>query len=398
MAKKITMPAGGQTSDKLKICKWHKNVGDPVKKGDILFEIETDKAVLEVESYAAGYLIAKYYDEGEEVTVGEIVAYIGSKDEKVPDSTQSIGDSLKTEKVDKEPEDEYVPIMKGEADSSDKPLATPLARETAKSIGLSLDNIASTMPGNVIYNQNVLDYKEKKTKESHQEKEFYYMPASNLRKTIAKRMAESTKISAHYSLFIDVNMTQVISLRKNFNNSLKDTGVKISVNDFIIKCATAAIKKIPEINATFEPEQIKIWNSVNFGVAVSVEDGIIVPVVKNCERISLFEIAKENSKNIKAVRDGKITNDMLSGGTITVSNMGMLGVSRFTSIINQPESTILSVGSIEDKTMVEKGQVVIRPMMTVTATFDHRTIDGARGAEFCKLLKEYLQDPSLLLL
>lgn len=398
MAKKITMPAGGQTSDKLKICKWHKNVGDPVKKGDVLFEVETDKAVLEVESYAAGYLIAKYYDEGEEVTVGEIVAYVGSKDEKMSDSTQSMENSPKSEKIDKEWEEEYAPIMGNEAESSDKLLATPLARETAKSIGLSLDDIASTMHGEIIYNQNVLDYRGREIEESSQEKEFYYMPASNLRKTIAKRMVESTKISAHYSLFIDVDMTQVISWRKNFNSFIKDSGIKISVNDFIIKCVTAAIKKIPEINAVFEQEQIKIWNSVNFGVAVSVEDGIIVPVVKNCEKISLFEIAKENSKNIKAVRDGKITNDMLSGGTITVSNMGMLGVSRFTSIINQPESTILSVGSIEDKAVVEKGQVVIRPMMTITATFDHRTIDGARGAEFCKLLKEYLQNPSFLLL
>lgn len=417
MAKQITMPAGGQTSDSSKIYKWHKNVGDSVRRGDVLFEIETDKAVLEVESYADGYLIAKYYDEGDEVTAGEAVAYIGAKGEKVERAGQNPVASIGTLKeTTDEQEDEYTPIIGNHLQTSVQQtsemeernndftgeiLASPLAKETARRQGVDIEIVAASMSGCVIHNQDILNYK-KMSSQTYSEKAEQglstIVPNDKLRKTIARRMVDSLATSAHYSIFVDVDMGKIISLRQNFNKILSEKGEKLSINDFIIKCLAAAVQKVPEVNASYAPEETTLWKDVNVGVAVSVDDGIMVPVVHGCQKLSLREIGAKNRENISAIRAGKPSQSMLTGGTITISNMGMFSVSSFTSIINQPESTILSIGAIEDRAVVVDGQIVIRPMMTITATFDHRIIDGAKGAKFVNILKEYLGSPSLLLL
>ncbi|MFZ7132228.1 MAG: dihydrolipoamide acetyltransferase family protein, partial [Eubacteriales bacterium] len=224
------------------------------------------------------------------------------------------------------------------------------------------------------------------------------VPNSKIRNTIASRMVKNLATAAHYSIFSDIDMTEAIRLRERLNQNQKDNPyVKVSYNDIIIKCAAKAIEKAPLINSSFCEDHIKVWNNVNFGVAVAVDNGIIVPVVHQCQEISLIEVAKINANNITAVRTGKFDPELTSGGTITISSMGMLGVSRFTSIINQPESAIISVGSIIDKPVVIDKNIVIRPIMTITSTFDHRGIDGAVGAFFAKKLKEYLEEPYLLL-
>ncbi len=405
MLTKIIMPSSGQTTNESLLLRWHKKIGDMVKRGDILFEIETDKATMEVESYGEGTLLAIYYDEGEYVTAGETVAYIGEKGEKLPQNFK------KTESV--EEYDEYQPIIvkedndvkkvdkEAEASSEKKflsnhgrILASPAARDLAKKEDVKIDDVAKYLSKQLIKREDVLEYLGKVETDSYEE---YYIDTSTMRKVIGRRMLESISTAPHFTISMDICMTEVVSLRQVLNEYLKDSGIKVSFNDIIIKCASKAIEKYCLINSTFEGDRIKVYRNVNFGLAVSIENGLVVPVVKQANKKSISEIAVENSANIEKAKSYKLQPNDMSGGTITLSNLGMYGVDKFTAIINQPESCILSVGQIAEKPVSINGQVVSRLMMTITASFDHRVIDGAMGAAFLREIKMLLEDPRRLL-
>lgn len=420
MATKITMPPGGQTTNESLIVKWNKVVGDAVKKGDILFEIETDKAVMEIESFVDGTLLGVKYSEGEYASTGEVVAYIGDEGEKLPDEfKEPTVNQNNTEDISKyiaKEEDEYQPIIKtdtniqtefiksedsksikvGKVNDTFKTLASPAARFLAKQEKMDISELSKNFPGQILKRGDVENHIKKI--ELKDEGEYYFINTTAMRKTIARRMCESVAVAPCFNVTVEIDMTQAIELRQEFNSYLNSQGIKVSFNDIIMKCVSKAIEKHAIINSTYGEDKIKVYNNVNFGLAVGLENGLMVPVVSQVNKKSIADIAKENSENINKAKNGKLQTAQMSGGTITLSSLGMYGVDCFTAIINQPESCILAVGGIIEKPVVINGSIVPRPMMSITATYDHRVIDGAAGAGFLKDVKALLEKPQLLLL
>ena len=400
MLTKIIMPASGQTTNESQIVKWHKKIGDAVKKGDLLFEIETDKASLEVESYAQGYLLSIFYEEGRLVSAGETVAYIGEQNEKLPGEA----DLPQTSE-----EDEYQPIVKtekaiaGKAREENDPgqdantilLASPAARKKAKDADIKIGDIYKTLKHSAVKRHHVDEYLNAAA--AGQKEDFYCVALSGMRRMIAKRMTESVSTAPHFTASMDIEASRCTALREKLNGYLAGSGIKISVNDIIMKCAAKAIEKFPFINASYNEENIKVHKNVSFGLAVSVEGGLVVPVVREVNNKTLSQIAKDNMLNIESARNNRLSAESMSGGTITLSSLGTYGVDSFTAIINQPESCILAVGRIAEKPVSENGQIVSKLMLTITASFDHRVIDGAVGAAFLKELKTILEAPELIL-
>lgn len=405
MLNKILMPSGGQTTDELLILQWNKKVGDPVKRGDILFEIETDKAVLTVESFAEGTLLEISYGDGSLVKVGETVALIGSPEDKVTSKDKSESPAFDNAKPQPAfPQNGLIqPAMHADKallwKEGSKIQASPLAKSRARVENIRLEDVAKYLSKNLLKKDDITTYLTFKQKSnSNDEDDAYFIDATSMRKTIARRMKESVAVSPHYTVSVDIDMTGTIELRAKLNASVKVGDTKISYNDLIMKVAAKAIAAHPYINSSFQGDRIKVFKNVHFGLAIAMEGGLVVPVIKNVNSKSLPEIAVANSENINKVRSGGIRESDISGGTITLSSLGMYGMKQFTAIINQPESCILAVGTIINKPVSLNKQVVTRDIMNITASFDHRVIDGAAGAAFLQEVKEILEDPYLLFL
>ncbi len=398
------MPSGGQTTDEMQILRWNKNVGDHLEIGDILFEIETDKASLSVESFVAGTLLAIKYGEGEIVKTGEIVAYIGDEGENMPEEHENqileqddrIIDSEIYQDIKKEIKNESHDLLTQKEDPV-RTTASPLAKNVAKIENVNIEDVVNYFSKNRIKKADVDNYI--KIKQSVLvEEEYYLHDSTSMRIIIAKRMKESVSVSPHYTVSIDVDMTEVVKLRKKLNEYLTDNTYTISYNDILMKIVSKAIETFPLINSCYNEEKIKIFKNVNFGLAVGLEDGLIVPVVKQVNKKSISEIALANIKNVDAAKNNKLQKSDITGGTITLSNLGMFGINNFTAIINQPESCILAVGGIIEKPIVKDHQIVIKEMMNITGSFDHRLIDGNLGAAFLSKVKEIIENPQLLFL
>lgn len=401
----ILMPPGGQTTDESQIVEWHRREGDKVERGDILFEIETDKATLEVQSYCSGYLRKILCREWEKAAAGAVVAYIGEREECLPGEEKTLTADVDTEE---RIEEEYQPIIKGESAKKceeqqtesgtaevyekTKILASPRARYTAKENGLKISEIPSKT--DIVKEADVLNYLNcPKSVQS----EYETIPLSNMRKVIARRMCESMYTAPHYTVSMDIDMEECIRLRRQLNQYMEED-VKITFNDLIVKCAAKAIEKYPMINSVYGEHELKVYKNVNAGLAVGVENGLVVPVVRSVNLKPLGQIARENRENVIKAQTGRLTTEEMTGGTITISNLGMYGAKSFTAVINQPESCILAVGSINEIPVCINREIVIRNRMTVTASFDHRVIDGVLGASFLKEVKLLLENPALLLL
>ncbi len=400
------MPSGGQTTDEMVILKWYKKVGEFVKRGDILFEIETDKAILTVESYAAGTLLEIRYPEGVMVKTGEVVAYIGDENEKpqaeeankpksLPaqsEKQQVLGKNVNTETLLEKPQ------LRKEKDDN-RILASPLAKSLARIENIKLEDVAGYVSKNLIKKDDVEKFIKNRnfSKSVQAEEDVYFVDTSSMRRTIARRMKESLSVSPHYVIATDIDMTRIIMLRNKLNKNINSGCSKISYNDIIMKVVSKAIEFYPLINSSYEGDKIKIHNDVNFGLAIALEMGIVVPVTRQVNKKTISEIAINNSKNIEKVKNNRFRESDITGGTITLSNLGMIGIDYFTAIINQPESCILAVGGIIKKVVVAGNEMVIRDMMNITGSFDHRVIDGAVGAAFLMKVKTILEDPELLL-
>lgn len=407
MSNKILMPSGGQTVDEMMLQKWYKKVGDSVKRGDILFEIETDKAILTVESFASGTLLEIKYPEGVMVRTGEVVAIIGERNEKpieavtenpmpeimpiLAEKKQSNAASSVTTPI---PEKQEIPNF------SKKILASPLAKNFARIENINLEDVAKFVSKNQLSKIDVDNFRRNGnlSKELTAREDVRFIDTSSMRRTIARRMKESVATSPHYFIAVEIEMTQVIHLRNKLNKNIDLGSSKISYNDIIMKVVAKAIGYYPLINSSYEGDKIKIHTDVHFGLAIAIESGIIVPVVRQVNSKSIPEIAANNGFNIEKVRTNNIREQDIKGGTITLSNLGMTGINYFTAIINQPESCILAVGGIIKKVVVVEDAMVIRDMMNLTGSFDHRTVDGAVGAAFLMKVKAILEDPELLLL
>ena len=418
----ITMPRLSDTMEEGTISTWLKKVGDKVSEGEILAEIETDKATMEFESFYEGVLSHIAVQEGQTVKVDELIAIISEneidvdnalknykssgsipvpKSENLIDDTVSNEDSSQTKNI---PEIENI--------SSDQRIfASPLAKKIAKEKNIDLSSVTGTGENGRIVKEDLqnieaskisvsseistptVDVSEKKPVFSGDE-EFTEVQNSSMRKAIAKNLSQSKFSAPHYYLSVEFNMDNAIAFREQYN-SIPDT--KISFNDIVVKACAIALKAHPQVNSQWYDDKIRLNNYVNIGVAVGIEDGLVVPVIKNADLESLHSINSMVRDYAVRAKSKKLRPDEIEGSTFTISNLGMFGIQEFTSIINQPNSAILSVGSIVKKPVVINDKIVVSNTMKLTLACDHRSVDGVTGSLFLQTLKGYIENPVTIL-
>ncbi len=399
----VIMPKLGMTMEKGLIERWLKKEGDYVEKGEPLLEVMTDKVTIEVESFHNGYLKKILAKEGEEIPVTEVIAYIGEKDEKI--SEEIIKGMIK------EKGEEKIEIKRRE---EEKVLASPLAKRLARQMKVDLSKVTGTGPGGRIVKADVLKAaKEVKMKEAEiKEKEkieiereiikkritpeiLETIPLKGIRKTIAERMYKSISEIPHFTLYVEINISNLKSLKDKLNKETK--GKKISYTDLIVKATALSLEKYPILNSTLKDDKVIIFKDINVGLATSMEDGLIVPVIFNANKLSLEEIADKRVDLVNRAGENKLELDDVSGSTFTITNLGMFEIDYFSPIINFPEAGILSVGAITKKPIVDKeGKITVEPMMKLGLTLDHRVLDGVTGAKFLQYLRKILQEPNKL--
>lgn len=408
----VTMPRLSDTMEEGTVALWIKKEGDTVEEGDILAEIETDKATMEFESFQSGTLLHIGLKEGESAKVDELLAIIGpagtdvsgvAANFKVAASTEAPKaeapkvETPKAEVAKSEPKKEAKPKkpVKGE-----RVFVSPLAKKMAEERGINLKHIAGTGENGRIVKFDIENFVPGsgagavgKYVPTGQE-DFEDIPNSQMRKAIARSLTKSKFSAPHYYLAVEFDMDNAIAFRKQFN-SIPDT--KISFNDMVVKACALALKEHPQVNSQWFDDKMRLNNHVHIGVAVAVPDGLVVPVVRFANEQSLPQIGAEVKELAGKARNKKLTPDEMSGSTFTVSNLGMFGIDYFTSIINQPNSAILSVGAIVQKPVVKDGQIVVGNTMKLTLACDHRTVDGATGAQFLQTLKGYIENPVTML-
>ena len=416
----ITMPRLSDTMTEGTVASWLKKVGDKVSEGDILAEIETDKATMEFESFYAGTLLHIGIQEGESAPVDSVLAIVGPEGTDVSDVLS--GETKPAKKEQKEtteaPKKEESPASNNSTSDTTQEVTTdggrifasPLAKKIAQDKGINLSQVKGTGENGRIVKSDVENFTPSAKAPSNEGKEVAAKSTpvavtagevkveevknSQMRKTIARRLAESKFTAPHYYLTVELNMDNAMEARKTIN-SLPDT--KVSFNDMVVKACAMALKKHPQVNSTWTDAATMINHHVNVGVAVAVEDGLVVPVVNHTDLLTLSQIGAAVKDLAGKARNKKLQPKEMDGSTFTVSNLGMFGIEEFTSIINQPNSAILSVGAIIEKPVVKNGQIVVGNTMKVTLACDHRTVDGATGAEFLQTLKHYIENPVTML-
>ena len=412
----ITMPRLSDTMEEGTVASWLKQEGDTVEEGDILAEIETDKATMEFESFYSGTLLKIGIAEGETAKVDKLLAIIGPKGTDV----SNIGESSSPKKTEASAKKEHT-TSKTEASSPKEEkssstshdgkriFASPLAKKMAQEKGINLSDVNGSGDQGRIVKKDIENFKPSAKTEASKTTEAsssvqVYTPAgeesfeeiknSQMRKTIAKRLGESKFSAPHYYLTVEINMGNAMASRAQINNM---PDIKVSYNDMVIKAAAMALRKHPRVNTQWHGDTTKIAKHIHMGVAVAVDDGLLVPVLKFADQMSLTQIGGNVRDLAGKARTKKISPDEMSGSTFTVSNLGMFGITEFTSIINQPNSSILSIGAIVEKPVVKDGQIVVGNTMKVTMANDHRTVDGATGAQFLQTFKTFMENPVTML-
>lgn len=416
----IKMPRLSDTMEEGTVASWLKKVGDKVEEGDILAEIETDKATMEFESFYSGTLLYIGIQEGESSPVDAVLAVIGPEGTNVevvlnakPSTTKS-EENAPLEKVKETPRQEVDNETKSVNDGQ-RIFASPLAKKIAKEKGIDLLEVNGSGDHGRIVKKDIENYQPSqkigKPAASAEpvsasievavplnlpvgEERSEEVKNSQMRKTIAKRLAESKFTAPHYYLTIEVAMDNAWDSRKQIND-LPDT--KVSFNDMVVKACAMALKKHPQVNTTWNGDTTRYNHHVHVGVAVAVDDGLVVPVLKFTDQMGLTQIGASVKDLAGRARNKKLTPAEMEGSTFTVSNLGMFGIVEFTSIINQPNSAILSVGAIVEKPVVKNGEIVVGKTMKVTLACDHRTVDGATGSQFLLTLRSYLENPVTML-
>ena len=398
MAEVINMPRLSDTMEEGTLAKWFKKVGDTVKEGEILAEIETDKATMEFESFYDGVLLHIGIDEGSTAPVDSIIAIIGSKGEDISKIINNDTPAVK---------EEPTPVVKEEvkADSTisisnGRILISPLAKKLANEKGIDVSAIKGSGDNGRIIKRDIDSFKPSNYSQftqprPHLKESSYETQNSTMRKAIAKRLADSKFSAPHYYLNIELEMDNIISFRKQF---IQTQNIKISFNDIIAKAVSLSLAKHPKVNSRWYDDKIIYNEHVHLGVAVAVDDGLIVPVVKFSNSKDLPQINSEIKDFAERAKNKKLTPSEIEGSTFTISNLGMFGIESFTSIINQPNSAILSIGAIVQKPIVKNNEVVVGNTMKLTLACDHRTVDGATGSLFLKTLKEYIENPVSILI
>jgi pyruvate dehydrogenase E2 component (dihydrolipoamide acetyltransferase) len=393
MAKTIVMPQLASTMEKATIVQWLKQVGDEINEGEPIIEINTDKVDIEVESPASGTLLKTLVGEGDEVPVKDPIAVIGQAGEDADEAADTIVEAKpETEETETEETTEST-----QAKPSGRIFASPRAKRLAKEANIDLNMIEGSGPRGRIVSQDVRKYIAQGKKPIVQAKpELKLKPGeiiklSGIQKIVADRMAMSYRTAPHIDILMDVNCEKMIEVR----NLLKAQGVKVSYNDILAKYTAVVLRELPRFNSIFEDGAIHLIEDVNIGIAAAVGDELVVPVIKNVDKKDIKQIAAESAKVIAAARDKKLSLDDVSGGTLTITNMGMYGIRSFKAIINPPQVAILAVGTIEPRAVVVPGQIIAQQMMSLNLSIDHRVVNGAQGAEFLARLRELLEIASL---
>ncbi|AVM49467.1 pyruvate dehydrogenase complex dihydrolipoamide acetyltransferase [Capnocytophaga sp. oral taxon 878] len=407
----VTMPRLSDTMTEGTVASWLKKVGDSVKEGDILAEIETDKATMEFESFYAGTLLYIGLKEGESASVDSLLAIIGPAGTDVNTilaGLQGGTPAASAPKAESKPAETAALAAAPITNANDRVFASPLAKKIAQDKGINLNEVKGSGENGRIVKKDIENFTPSTKAAAATASTSPAIPTvipvgveateemknSQMRKTIAKRLAESKFTAPHYYLAIEINMDSAMESRAQINN-LPDT--KISFNDMVVKACAMALKKHPQVNTSWKGDTTLYNKHVNVGVAVAIEDGLVVPVIKFTDTLTLTQIGALVKDLAGKARNKKLTPAEMEGSTFTVSNLGMFGVDVFTSIINQPNSAILSVGAIVEKPIVKNGQIVVGHTMQVTLACDHRTIDGATGAQFLQTLKTYIENPVTML-
>ncbi|GAA0636362.1 pyruvate dehydrogenase complex dihydrolipoamide acetyltransferase [Brevundimonas lenta] len=422
----ILMPALSPTMEEGVLAKWHVKVGDTVKAGDVIAEIETDKATMEVEAVDEGEITDILVPEGSEgVKVNTPIARL--KDEGGAAAPAPKADAPKAEAAKAEPVKAEAAPAKAEAPKSapapvsadgGRLFASPLARRLAAQAGVDLKSVKGTGPHGRIVKRDVEGAPKGGAKPAAgaaaaagiasrpvqslaqmgiPDGTYDLIPLDGMKKAIARRMVDSIQQVPHFPLFIDVEIDALLAARAKVNALLEKSGVKVSVNDFVIKAAAMALKAVPEANASYTPEGIAMHHNADVAMAVAIDGGLITPIIRKAELKSLSQIATESKDLAKRARDRKLKPEEFQGGTFSVSNLGMFGIKSFSSIINEPQGAIMSVGAGEQRPVVKNGQLAIATVMTVTMTCDHRVVDGATGARFLQAFKPLIEDPVTML-
>ncbi len=402
MAAEVTLPRLGQGMEAGTIVRWLKSEGDTVEKGEPLYELDTEKVTQEVEADASGTLLRILAKEGEEIAVGKRIAVIGEQGEDVaveaaedPREDGSPGPAREEERErgrDASADDEPKAEAKEAGPSNGRIKASPLARRIARERGIDLASLTGTGPeGRVVAE----DVERAATAPAHATAgaaplEAEVVPLTSIRRTIARRLTEAWKAPA-FQISMSADMTRALELRERLRDE------KVTVTDVLTKLAAIALLRHREVNAHFADDEIRIFPSAHVGLAVATERGLIVPVIRECERKSLVQIAADRGALVTRAREGKLSTEDLEDGTFTISNLGMYGVEQFIAVLNPPQAAILAVGTIEERPVAASGELVVRPLMSMTLTCDHRAVDGAKAAEFLRELKTLLEEPGLAL-
>lgn len=396
---------------------WHKQVGDSVESGELLAEIETDKAVMEFQSFFDGVLLYIGVEEGQAVPVDAVIAVIGEEGEDykavLANATTDNGttDTPAEEVIEAVSVPLQTAVVSTTANSDDSRVkASPLAKAMAKEEGIDLSQVQGSGDDGRIVKRDIQAYLQQPKQETTAPVQAAAQPAAvlpepqgqytdtsvtQMRKVIARRLGQSKYSAPHFYLTMEINMDKLIAARQQIKQL---TETKISFNDFVVKAAAKALQAHPKINSAWMEDSIRTYHYVNMGVAVAIDEGLVVPVVRNADTKSLSQIATEIRDLAGKARDRKLTPEQMSGNTFTISNLGMFGIDEFTAIINSPDACILAVGAIQPKLVLRDGEVAETQIMKVTLSCDHRVVDGASGAQFLQTLKSILEEPMRLII
>ncbi len=398
MATKVVMEALSPTMEEGRLVEWKKQEGDVVKVGDVLAEVETDKAVMELVARAGGTLLRQAVAAGTTVPVSQVVGWIGQPGEALGDGASAPAAPA----APGAPVAAAVPVAGPVAPPTPAPVAagrvkaSPLARKMAADRGVDLSRVPGSGPEGRVIRRDVESAGAAPAAAAVPARKagpaFTDVPLSMIRKTIAKRLSQSIGPIPTFYLTTEVDMERAADFREQFKTLYGDT-VKISFNDLVVRATALALVQHPACNAWWQDDKIRYWNEIHIGMAVAVEDGLITPVIRNADLKTLRQIGAESRELAGRARDRKLTPEQYTGSTFSISNLGMFDIEHFTAVINPPEAAILAVGSIAQVAAVVGGQVVPRRRMRVTLSCDHRVIDGATGAQFLKTLKQLLENP-----
>jgi pyruvate dehydrogenase E2 component (dihydrolipoamide acetyltransferase) len=427
MATEITMPKLSDTMTEGRLISWKKGVGERVERGDIIAEVETDKANMELEAFTSGTLLDTRVKPGDMAPVGTVIAIVGEAGESVQAHEEKEAPSpVKTEAPQPEPVSEekgkeVLPLPSVQAveqtgEAADAGKASPMVRRLARERGIELRLVRGSGPEGRILQEDLESFLKSKESETEDQVEDEKqvnvvelvpeagpskpvvqgsaLPLSRMRAAIARTVSRSWQEIPHFSVTVGVDMGEAEEVRRE----LKGSGTHLTLNDMIIKAAAVALAKFPQVNNSFAGDRITVNGGINIGIAVALEEGLLIPVIRGCEGLSLKEIAGRSRELVERAKSGKISEPEIGGGSFTISNLGMFGVYEFTAIIQPPQGAILSVGSIRDEAVVKSGSISAARIMRVTLSADHRLLDGAYAAQFLRELKRVLENPVTMLL